>query len=913
MELTPMLKQYLEIKKQHNDAILFFRLGDFYEMFFDDAKIAAKTLEITLTKRGTKNPIPMCGIPFHAANSYIHRLVNKGYKVAICEQISDPKQKGLTKRDVVQIISPGTVAMEDNVSLNNNFLAAIYENNNNFYIATSDITTGEFFYSIFNNEDSFKGLIDELYRLNVKEIIINDDSERLSEIEKIIKNLNSNALINKIEFTFDKFFINKHFKDEEIIDENAQIAIENLLSYIHHNIKNDLGHINKISFNNSEYFMYLDANTLLNLEIIKNQFDKSKNNTLYQILDKTKTAMGGRRLKKWLEYPLLSKEKIEDRQNGVLELKNDYKKQKLITEALTEIYDFERILMKVEVGNLNPKDVIALKNSLLQIPKIKNILNNAKGKYLKNIYNNLETFDLITEKIENTIVENPPFTIKDGNFIKDEVSEELDNYRKIAKNSKAYLQEMEEMEKEKTGIKSLKIGYNKVFGYFIEVRNLYKENVPDNYIRKQTLTNAERFITEELKDFETKILGANEKISQIEYNIFNEIREFIQKFIKNIQNAANLIAKLDCINSFAIVALDNNYIKPEITLDNKILIKEGRHPIIEKLIKKDEFVPNDFVMDYKENFIHIITGPNMAGKSTYMRQVALLVLMSQVGSFIPAKFAKISIVDKIFTRIGASDNLLMGDSTFMVEMKEVSHILKNATDKSLIILDEVGRGTSTFDGMSIAKSVLDYIKEKIKGKTLFATHYHELTQMADESIILNFNIAVKEDGKNIKFLRKIIKGPCDKSYGVYVAKLAGLPDFVINGANSMLQKIEKQYNFSLDINKVYPNKETHPELLENNNKNNLLLISGNKESKDKDKILIETLNHKNIEIEKENKKLKLDNKKLKEKMKMGNIDSEVNLFSNTIKDEIKNLDLMNLTPIMAMNKLFELYNMVKED
>ena len=785
-----MMQQYQAVKNAHPDQILFFRLGDFYEMFLDDAILVSKELELTLTKRSTAGDgIPMCGVPYHAAESYINKLVNKGYKVAICEQIGDPKAKGLTKREVIKIITPGTVMNESALtSSKNNYITLIYEENHAIYLAGADISTGECFYSIYDGPDRCQLLFDELYRLMMPELLLIKPFSYERELKNFLSLRLNNCLVNELtEITSQvEDLMLQHFDVHNRPDNKiAHKAIATLLEYLHETVKTDLTHLNKLTYLDSSKSLFIDTYTLRNLEITRNLRDGGKKDTLYDVLDFTKTAMGSRLLRKWLEYPLLNPKKINDRLDAVANLVSDFSLRNNLREQLKEIYDFERLLTRMEVGTANARDMNALKSSLYVLPAIKKSLAKVTAKLLVNIHQKISTYDDLVVLIDKAIVEDPSFSIREGGFIKDGYNQELDEYRNIAKNSKRLLQQMEEDEKNKTGIKSLKIGYNKVFGYYIEVRHSSTEMVPENYIRKQTLANAERYITPELKEFETKILGAQEKIVQLEYNLFTELRDILKTQISSIQNTAHEIAILDVLVSLAQAGDEYNYIRPKLLDDGTIHIKDGRHPLVERILNRDLFVPNDTHLDNAQNEIMIITGPNMAGKSTYMRQSALLTLMTQVGSFIPAREASISPVDKIFTRIGASDDLVSGQSTFMVEMNEVSHILKYATNKSLVILDEIGRGTSTYDGMSIARAVIEHIRDHIGAKTLFATHYHELTDLEDDVHVKNYCIAVKEKGSDVTFLRRIIRGSADKSYGIHVAKLAGLPQEVVKRAETI--------------------------------------------------------------------------------------------------------------------------------
>ena len=808
---SPMMQKYLETKEKYPDTILFYRLGDFYEMFFDDAILVSRELEITLTGKdcGLEKRAPMAGVPFHAAENYIAKLVAKGYKVAICEQLEDPKTtKGMVKRGVIKVVTPGTV-VESNMleERKNNYIMSIYKVGIYFGIAISDISTGEFYASKIRETNNFALLLDEISRFTPSEIIVNEMmNESKAEIASI-KTRFPDTYINKCEESYfseniqsvkDKFTL-KDINSNEI--ENLQdnileiCAINALVSYIENTQMTDLSHINTITIYHVLKYMALDINARRNLEITEKLRDKSKKGTLLWVLDKTSTSMGGRLLRRWLNDPLIDENEINKRLNSVEELKNNVMLRGDIIENLKKIYDIERLAGKMAYGNATPRDMITLKNSLLKLPETKNILQNVKTNYLKEIYENIDELQDIYELIDKSITDDPPMNTKDGGYIKIGFDEEIDKLKLATTDGKSWLMKLEKEEKEKTGIKSLKVGFNKVFGYYIEVTNTYKNLVPETYIRKQTLTNGERYITEELKNIENQILGAEEKVVKLELEAFKKIREEIADNVKRLQKTAEAVSILDVLSSFAQVAEDMNYCKPVINKDGIIDIKEGRHPVIEKMLPTGEFIANDTYLDKNENRLSIITGPNMAGKSTYMRQVALITLMAQVGSFVPAQSAVIGIVDKIFTRVGASDDLSMGQSTFMVEMMEVAAILKEATSNSLIILDEIGRGTSTFDGLSIAWAVAEYIADinKCGAKTLFATHYHELTELENKlEGIKNYSIAVKEKGEDIIFLRKIVKGGTDESYGVHVARLAGVPKEVTKRANQILNTLERK-------------------------------------------------------------------------------------------------------------------------
>lgn len=911
MKLTPMMQQYQAVKNAHPDQILFFRLGDFYEMFLDDAILVSKELELTLTKRSTAGDgIPMCGVPYHAAESYINKLVNKGYKVAICEQIGDPKAKGLTKREVIKIVTPGTVMNESALtSSKNNYIALIYEENHAIYLAGADISTGECFYSIYDGPDRCQLLFDELYRLMMPELLLIKPFSYERELKNFLSLRLNNCLVNELTEISSQVedLMLQHFDVHNRPDNKiAHKAIATLLEYLHETVKTDLTHLNKLTYLDSSKSLFIDTYTLRNLEITRNLRDGGKKDTLYDVLDFTKTAMGSRLLRKWLEYPLLSPKKINDRLDAVANLVSDFSLRNNLREQLKEIYDFERLLTRMEVGTANARDMNALKSSLYVLPAIKKSLAKATAKLLVNIHQKISTYDDLVVLIDKAIVEDPSFSIREGGFIKDGYNQELDEYRNIAKNSKRLLQQMEEDEKNKTGIKSLKIGYNKVFGYYIEVRHSSTEMVPENYIRKQTLANAERYITPELKEFETKILGAQEKIVQLEYNLFTELRDILKTKISSIQNTAHEIAILDVLVSLAQAGDEYNYIRPKLLDDGTIHIKDGRHPLVERILNRDLFVPNDTHLDNDQNEIMIITGPNMAGKSTYMRQSALLTLMTQVGSFIPAREASISPVDKIFTRIGASDDLVSGQSTFMVEMNEVSHILKYATNKSLVILDEIGRGTSTYDGMSIARAVIEHIRDHIGAKTLFATHYHELTDLEDDVHVKNYCIAVKEKGSDVTFLRRIIRGSADKSYGIHVAKLAGLPQEVVKRAKTIL----------IDLENTAPTKEKTIISKNNSDKDNIdttlkqdIAITNDTTSE----INYLQDNQEDTETADYQEKAPTLTASPTKKLKFMQVAEMPTLFGVSISTQLKELDLMSMTPLDAMNKLYELQQQAKQE
>ncbi len=808
-EYSPMMQRYLETKEQYKDCILFYRLGDFYEMFFDDAITASRELEITLTGKdcGQAERAPMAGVPHHAAETYAAKLIEKGYKVAICEQLEDPKTtKGIVKRGVIRVLTPGTI-VESNLleEKKNNYIMCIAKGGIYYGISVCDISTGEFYSSEIKEENNFETLLDEIARFMPSEIIANS---MMFECQEELNKISERFKIYISKFS-DKFFseeVGNLQLDYNIIENKKEIqdlksrklalkSINALIGYLNETQMTSLEHINTITIYNLSKYMSLDVNARRNLEITEKMRDKSKKGTLLWVLDKTSTSMGGRLLRRWLNDPLLDVKEIQERLNAVKELKDNLMIRGDIEETLKKVYDIERLAGKMTYGNANARDMITLRNSLEKIPDVKNVLAQCNSSKLKELYEELDELKDIHELIEKSIVEEPPMTIKEGGIIKVGYDEEIDKLKTATTQGKNWIIQLEAEEKEKTGIKSLKVGYNKVFGYYLEVSKSNMSQVPDRYIRKQTLTNGERYVTEELKNLENQILGAEEKVVNLEYNEFVKIRDEIAANIKRLQKTASVVSTLDVLTSFAQVAEDMNYCMPEIDDEGTIDIKEGRHPVIEKMLSSGEFVPNDTYLDKNENRLAIITGPNMAGKSTYMRQVALISLMAQVGSFVPATQAKLGVVDKIFTRVGASDDLSMGQSTFMVEMMEVATILKEATANSLVILDEIGRGTSTYDGLSIAWAVAEYIadKEKCGAKTLFATHYHELIELADKQEgIKNYSIAVKEKGEDIIFLRKIVEGGTDESYGIHVARLAGVPKNVTKRANEILRSLERK-------------------------------------------------------------------------------------------------------------------------
>ena len=802
--VTPMMQNYLDTKAKYKDCILFYRLGDFYEMFFDDAITVSKELELTLTGKdcGLEERAPMCGIPHHAINTYIPKLIEKGYKVAICEQLEDPRYaKGIVKRDVVKIVTPGTITdltMLDEKK--NNYIACIYMERKECAISFCDISTGEFFISSVKGVDVNTKILNEISRIAPSEIILSDSTKEnaifLKQFNKIFNiyvstynNEAKNELLNKI-------VLNKDIKLSKLED----VAATLLLNYIEETQKGSIEQINNIEKYEIEKYMQLDTTTRKNLEILEANREKTKKGSLLWVLDETVTAMGGRALRHWLESPLLNIEEIKYRHNAVYVLykSNIYRDE--LREILKSVYDIERLISKVVGGSVNARELTSLKNSLMRLPQLKKLLekisSDTKDKYFIEFFETIDTLEDVYTLIDKAIVEDAGVTIKEGGIIKDGFSKQVDEYRMASSKGQEWLMELEAKEKERTGIKGkwLRIGYNRVFGYYIEVTNAYKNQVPeDRYIRKQTLAGAERYVTEELKEIEEKILGAKEKLVDVEYDLFCKIREEVAQQVIRIQKTASIISILDVLSSFATVAVNNKYVKPEITQDGVIDIKNGRHAVVEKALKNEQFIPNDSYLNNDADRFLIITGPNMAGKSTYMRQVALITYMAQLGCFVPADSAKISIVDRIFTRIGASDDLAMGQSTFMVEMQELSNILENATKNSLVILDEIGRGTSTYDGLAIAWATVEYIadKEKVGAKTLFATHYHELIELESKiEGVKNYSVEVKEKGDDVIFLRKITPGGADESYGIYVAKLAGIKRSVISRAKEILKYLE---------------------------------------------------------------------------------------------------------------------------
>ncbi len=819
--MTPMMEQYFEIKNQYKNHILFYRLGDFYEMFFDDAILASRELELTLTGRdcGEAERAPMCGVPFHSAEGYIGTLVSRGYKVAICEQTEDPAvAKGLVKREVIRVITPGTL-IEGSLleEKKNNFLCSVFLNEYECGVAFADISTAQVFATFFCGDNVESKLKNELGTYAPTEVICNLGECKLGGVSDFVKSglgalLNDNratvfeygSSLEKVRKQFAECIKEEHFENKALIS-----ALGGLLSYIEETQKKDISYIKELNVYIEGQYLELDINTRRNLELTQTMRAKEKKGSLLGVLDKTVTAAGARLLAQWVEHPLLNVSDIVKRQNAVGELSKEYILREEIKELLSNVLDIERLVTRIVYGTANARDLRAVANTISILPELKKLIKNSVSEELAGIYRELDTLDDVFEKIDTVICKDPPASIREGGMINTGFNSDVDELRMIMHDGKNWINRVVEVEKERTGIKTLKIGYNKVFGYYIEVSKSFINQVPSDYIRKQTLANGERYITNELKDMEATILGAADKVHALEYEIFCMVRGYVADNSTRLQKVAALLAKLDTYQSLASVAVKNKYICPEVDNSNVISIKDGRHPVVEQFVKDSYFVPNDAMLDTERNRMMLITGPNMAGKSTYMRQVAIIVLMAQMGSFVPANDARIGIVDKLFTRVGASDDLASGQSTFMLEMNEVAYILRSATKQSLIIYDEVGRGTSTFDGMSIARAIIEYTcSKKIGAKTLFATHYHELTAMEGEiDGVVNYNIAAKKRGDNITFLRKIIKGATDDSYGIEVAKLAGIPNEVIRRAKEVLASVEKTAKAISTSEKAEPQKD----------------------------------------------------------------------------------------------------------
>ena len=877
--LTPMMQQYMAIKEQYKDCILFYRLGDFYEMFYDDALTASRELEITLTGKncGQEERAPMCGVPYHAVDVYLNKLVAKGYKVAICEQAEDPKQaKGIVKREVIRIVTPGTNLSQQALDEGrNNYLMCLVYDNNQFGLAITDISTGDFYTT---EVATLKELYDEIHRFSPSEIICNDSFYMSGASLDDFKDRLHVSVSTLDTWYMDEAVsvqkIKEHFKVASLDGlgltdfPSGTLAVGALLLYLYETQKNTLDNLTKITPYRSGGYMIIDSATNRNLELIETLREKQKKGSLLWVLDKTKTAMGARLMRNWIEQPLIEKKKITARQDAVEELYNDMITREEIREYLNAVYDLERLVTRISYRTANPRDLIAFKTSLGMIPPVKQLLSQAKSAELKEIDERMDCLEDIYDLIEKSIQDEPPIMIREGGMIKEGNNEDVDKFRLSRTEGKTWLAELEAREKEKTGIKNLRVRYNKVFGYYLEVTNSYKELVPEDWTRKQTLANAERYITPELKELEDMILGAEDKLAALEYDLYCEVRDSIGEQVVRIQETAKAIAHLDVLASLACVAQSNDYVRPSINTKGVIDIQGGRHPVVEKMNNNQMFIDNDTYLDNKNHRISIITGPNMAGKSTYMRQSALIVLMAQIGSFVPAKSANIGIVDRIFTRVGASDDLASGQSTFMVEMTEVANILRNATSRSLLILDEIGRGTSTFDGLSIAWAVVEHISNpKLLGaKTLFATHYHELTELEGKlDSVNNYCIAVREQGDDIIFLRKIIRGGADKSYGIQVARLAGVPDSVIDRAKEISSWLEET-----DV----------------------------------------TDKAKNLQVRTSAKKKEVVREAVPAEKQMSLFD--IYPADHPVLKELAGLDVSNMTPIQALNTLYELQKRLKE-
>ena len=875
-EYTPMMQHYLKTHEEYKDCILFYRLGDFYEMFFDDAKVVSKELELTLTGKscGAEERAPMCGIPYHAAETYLTRLVKKGYKVAICEQVEDPKlAKGMVKREVTRVVTPGTTLNAQALDeTKNNYIMCIAYIGDHYGISSADITTGDYYVT---EVDSERKLLDEVNKYQPTEIICNE-AFYISGIDiDDMKNRMGIVIYSLDAWYFSdetaQMTLKDHFKVRDLEGlgladyDSGVVAAGALLKYLYETQKTTLSNLVAIHPYTTGKFMIIDSSTRRNLELVETLREKQKRGSLLWVLDKTRTAMGARTLRSFVEQPLIERTEIEERYDAIDEFNTNAITREEIREYLNPVYDLERLITRVTYQTANPRDLIAFRNSIHMLPPIKTLMSDFQSPLLKRLYEQMDTLDELYELIERSIAEEPPLTLHDGGILKEGYNEEVDRLRKAKTDGKSWLADLEAKEREKTGIKNLKIKYNKVFGYYLEVTNSFKDLVPDYFTRKQTLANAERFITPELKELEDVILGAEDKLIVLEYELFREVRQKVADEVVRIQKTAKAVAQIDVFASLATVAEQNNYCRPKLNEKGLIDIKDGRHPVVERMIQNEMFVANDTYLDNGSNRVSIITGPNMAGKSTYMRQSALIVLMAQIGSFVPAKSAKIGIVDRIFTRVGASDDLASGQSTFMVEMSEVANILRNATSNSLLILDEIGRGTSTFDGLSIAWAVVEHISNPrlLGAKTLFATHYHELTELEGKlNNVNNYCVAVKEKGDDIVFLRKIVKGGADKSYGIQVAKLAGVPDNVIERAKEIVEELSNN-----DITEIVQNISAE---------------GGSKRSKPK-----------------------LDEVDLEQISLLDTMDND------TILNELKELDLGQMTPIEAMNKLYELQNKVK--
>ncbi len=862
--LTPMLQQYLEVKEQHKDELLFFRLGDFYELFNEDAITASRELNLTLTKRaggkaGASSSMPMCGVPFHSVDGYLAKLIKKGYKIAICDQMEDPKKAvGIVKREVTKILTPGTV-LSDAVleESHNQYLACLEQDDSGFCLAFADVSTGECAWYLARGKDREEAVLDQLYRIQPAELVLTEPQEALGGLlDKMAQKL-PDCMVNQYDPVPGLDYFRQHFGEDCPAAKEPLVhgTVEHMLQYIHENVKSDLAQINRLREITTDAVMNLDATAIRNLELVKSMKDGTRHGTLLEVLDYTRTAMGARQLRQWVESPLLDTARIRLRQQAIGYMVDHARFRTDLGDGLGEITDLERILSRIEVGSANARDLAALRTALRALPQVKQLLSGIPAGLLHTLDGRISLHQDLLDELERGIVDDPPFTVREGGMIRRGFNAELDEVHDIAENNNQWMLHFEQKIKDQTGIKNLKVGYNKVFGYYIEVSKGQISQVPDSFIRKQTLVNGERYIVPELKDFENKILSAKEKIQQLEYYLFDGIRQDIRQHLAEVQETARGLGVLDVLYSLAMAAFKGNYVCPQLNNRQEITIKDGRHPVVEKLLERELFVPNDVHLNNTDERLIILTGPNMAGKSTYMRQVALLTLMTQMGSFIPAREADVCPVDRIFTRVGASDDLATGQSTFMVEMNEVANILKYATSRSLIILDEVGRGTSTYDGMSIARAVVEYINDKIKAKTLFATHYHELIELEQlDPGIKNYSVAVKEKGREVVFLRRIVPGGTDKSYGIHVARLAGLPEKVVKRADELLTGYTAQGSTGKPTAPA-PRKAARPQ----------------------------------------------------------EEDLQPSLFSDVIGDTLRSLDVITMTPLEALNTLYKLQEEAKRE
>ncbi|AKC76407.1 DNA mismatch repair protein MutS [Staphylococcus sp. EG-SA-6] len=879
---TPMMQQYLKIKSQYQDCLLFFRLGDFYEMFFEDAKEASRVLEITLTKRDAKkeNPIPMCGVPYHSANSYIETLINNGYKVAICEQMEDPKQtKGMVKREVVRVVTPGTVMEQGGMDENqNNYILSFIKQDSNYALSYCDISTGELKATQIEDEDT---LINEIVTINPNEIVVN---------QEIDENLKKQIYLTTETITIRESISDASYEVNQLTNNHMYLATQLLLDYVYHTQKRDLSHLETAITYAAVDFMKMDYYAKRNLELTESIRLKSKKGTLLWLMDETKTPMGARRLKQWIDRPLINKERIEERLSIVESFMNHFIERDTLRGYLNQVYDIERLVGRVSYGNVNARDLIQLKHSISEIPNIKSLLESMND-VASNQFSSLEPLEDLLQVLEDSLIEEPPISIKDGGLFKQGFSKQLDEYLEASKNGKDWLAQLQAKERERTGIKSLKISFNKVFGYFIEITRANLQGFEPSkfgYHRKQTLSNAERFITDELKEKEDIILGAEDKAVDLEYQLFVRLREHIKTYTERLQKQAKIISELDCLQSFAEIAQKYNYVKPEFS-DNKTLsLENSRHPVVERVMDYNDYVPNDCKLD-KDNFIYLITGPNMSGKSTYMRQVAIISIMAQMGAYVPCNKAELPIFDQIFTRIGAADDLVSGKSTFMVEMLEAQKALTYATEDSLIIFDEIGRGTSTYDGLALAQAMIEYVAQTSHAKTLFSTHYHELTTLDQELPSLkNVHVAADEYQGELIFLHKVKDGAVDDSYGIQVAKLANLPDEVINRAQVILDAFEQSQNTS--------DNEEHSNIT-------VLKDSASVEGFTDD----DAQNANNSDKKSQTTKNAIENEF--EQASFNLFDSEA--MTSEIEEQIKNLNISNMTPIEALLKLSELQNQLR--